>query len=95
VGREFSIVSHPIETARHLVAQYAALCSDREIALAALDRLLEYATGDERCCAECQGTFYLTEPQREYFRARGLKEPVRCVACRAARRQHLASRGPG
>ena len=78
---------HPLQTAYELLERFAPLCSDRDVALKAVESMLPFATGDERACADCGATFYLTEPQREFFRARGMKEPVRCLACRQARKQ--------
>ena len=86
-------MAHPIETARRLIETYAPLSSDRTTALAAIDRMLPYAQHDERDCRDCGEAFYLTEPQREYFRARGLQEPARCKACRDARRAALQAQG--
>jgi hypothetical protein len=86
-------MGHPIDVAMDLVERYAAVCEDRQTALDALARLRVYATGDERACADCGETFYLTEPQREFFLSRGLAEPVRCNPCRDARRAALAERG--
>jgi hypothetical protein len=75
------------------VTKYAALSSDRDIALAALDRLRVDIDADERQCADCGVTWYLVEPVREYFRARGLREPVRCKSCRETRKAALETRG--
>jgi hypothetical protein len=82
-------VSHPLETARHLIAQFAPLTADRQVALDAIDAMLPYTNDDERSCADCGAVYYMTEPQREYFASRGLKEPVRCKPCRDARRHRV------
>jgi hypothetical protein len=84
---------HPLAVARHLVETYGALNSDRTAALAAIDRLLPFADADTRHCSDCGATFYLTEPQREFFRARQLQEPVRCKGCREQRKAALQTRG--
>jgi hypothetical protein len=86
-------MAHPLDTARQLVERFAPVCSARDDALVALEALQEYAQGDERVCRTCGETFYLTEPQREFFRSRGLKEPVTCKPCRETRRQVLHTHG--
>jgi len=83
---------HPLELAADLIAKYAPLCSDRETALIAVARMLDYADADERECKRCGETFLLTEPQRECFASRGLHEPVHCLKCRLEKEQAKAAR---
>ncbi len=78
---------HPLALAAELVERYAPECSDRDIALGALDALLLHADADQRHCRDCQQEFFLCAPERLFFQSEGLAEPTRCKKCRQARKR--------
>jgi hypothetical protein len=45
-----------------------------------------------KACRDCGGNVVLTAATRAWFLARGLAEPTRCEACRAARRAQREGR---
>ena len=56
---------------------------------------------EKRVCADCGSPFTLTQPEIDYFLARGLQIPRRCAPCRRERRlaaaaelEHLPHGGP-
>lgn len=48
----------------------------------------------ELCCEGCGDSFVFSPGEARYFRERGLVEPKRCPACRAARRKEDPRRTP-
>ena len=86
-GRRPLIQRHPMVTAATLIARLPdALGPDVVTARDAVAYLVTLTANDVRTCRECGAAYFLTEPQRFYFDARGLPLPVRCKACRVARR---------
>ena len=50
------------------------------------DRVMVYQDR-EIICLDCQRSFLFTVGEQAFYEERGLAEPKRCHACRAARRQ--------
>jgi len=47
-------------------------------------------------CKDCGKEFVFTAGEQEFFAQKGFEnEPVRCKACRTAKKQRMANRGQG
>ena len=51
------------------------------------DRVVPEADNELVTCPDCGERWLLTKRERDWYAAKLLKTPRRCVACRAARRQ--------